>query len=65
MADRERVEHDIAMVRGELRRSWHDLGVLSLSPTDRTREMASIDANQERLAELLTRLDGLRSFATL
>ena len=63
MADLERVEHDIAMVQGALRRSWHDLGMLSLSSAERSREKASIDANQERLAELLTRRDELRSFA--
>ncbi len=65
MADLERVERDIASVQGALRRSWHDLGMLILSPEDRTREMISIDANQGRLAQLLTHRDEFRSFIVL
>ena len=60
MMELKRLEREITTTQAGIRRSWHDLGALNLPPDKRVAELASIDANQHHLGELLARCHELR-----
>ena len=63
MIELERVELEITKAQAGIRRSWHDLGGLNLHPDKRVAEIASIDANQRLLIEMLATRDDLRALS--